>query len=295
MKEIFKKKFGLPQNGFQEPIDLQDVAIGFSVYKNREDVGFKSLFRIFIKSADLNKTENLKPVTVTASYGQETGDGLILSSSEFKRKRNWPIDLISEGEFFYDIQSHQFFYKAKEISGIKILEIVDGWHTKPTKPFYGLGIRTKLFLFHTVFTKFFSFFFSVFAGLQYLISGKKIRIFHNLTDPKNRISPIERHDLIVNRGKPIKIFEYEVEPWIAVLYCLIHLFIYSVFYFYDYRPEFIATIFKNNFLTTMYGIISLGLMNALLPNILKPNQVFMPVLLFFQSLYMRSAFKKFKI
>ncbi len=55
MKNEFKLKFNLPQNGFLEPVDLQDTQVGFSVYKERETKGFKSLFRVYIRNEDIEK------------------------------------------------------------------------------------------------------------------------------------------------------------------------------------------------------------------------------------------------
>jgi hypothetical protein len=296
MKDNFKLKFNLPSDGFLEPVDLQDTQIGFSVYKEREVTGFKSLFRVYIKDEELNKNGDKKPVIVSASYGKETENGITISSTEFERGRDWPIELISDGEYFYNVKTNDFFNeKNRIISAIDILKQVDKQHLKPTKRFMGIPIRTKLFLFHTVFSSSIAFMFNLIAGLQYLISGEKIHIFKNLVEPERFTTPYLPNNLESTRGKRIKIFEYEVEAWVAALYCSAHLFFYGLFYFYNYKPHWMVTIFTNSFLTTMYGIVSLGLANTLLPRILRSNKILNPFLRFLQSIYFKCAFKKFKI
>ncbi|MBP9866609.1 MAG: hypothetical protein KBC41_00835 [Candidatus Pacebacteria bacterium] len=296
MKNEFKLKFNLPQNGFLEPVDLQDTQVGFSVYKERETKGFKSLFRVYIRNEDIEKEYILKPVVVSVSYGKETENGITISSSNFKRGRDWPIELISEKDYFYNIKINNFFDKNnKIISGIDILKQVDIQHLKPTRPIAGISIRTKLFLFHGILASIIIFVFNIFSGLQYFISGKKIHIFENLTESKYYLNQSLKKDIVSTNGRGIKIFEYEVEAWVAALYCSFHLFIYGLFYFFNYKPAWLTNIFTNNFLTTMYGIVSLGLANTILPKILKANKIFYPILSFLQTLYFKCAFKKFKI
>ena len=138
-QEIFKNKFNLPQEGFLKPIDLVDTEVGFSVYKEREKKGFKSLFRVYIKNEILNNNDGIKPVIITAVYGKEEDNGITISSSAWKREINWPVELSSESDFFYNIQEHYFLYKNKKFDGIDILKKVDGRHTKTTKPLRDFG------------------------------------------------------------------------------------------------------------------------------------------------------------
>ena len=125
MKEKFKSLFSLPWGRFLGPIDLIDVAVGFSVYRTSDAAEFKSLFRVYIKNEEFNNQNSLKSVIATASYGKEApdGDGIVLSPNEYKRKSNWPIDLISEGDFFYNIENNKLYHKDKEIDGRRLLEI----------------------------------------------------------------------------------------------------------------------------------------------------------------------------
>lgn len=294
MKEQFKNNFGLPKEGFLEPIDLKDTEIGFSVYKTRAEEGFKSLFRVFIKNEDLSNVSKVKPVIVTASYGKESEDGIIVSSSEFKRKVSGPVDFISEGEFFYDTENNQLFFKEKKISGIDLLKEVDRWHLKPTRPIFGLGLRARLIWYHYILAWLFRLLFKFFAWIQYLFSGEKIKIFDNLKDLDSFVRSKTDTSLHTKEGELIDLFGYKIKPWIAVLYSTVHLAAYLLLYKYKYKPEWLLGIFKNNFLTLMYGIISLGFANTILSTILKWINL-KSLLKFIQSLFWSAATKKIPI
>lgn len=295
MKDKFKQLFNLPSNGFSTPIDLQDTEAGFSVYKEREQKGFKSLFRIYIKKSDFDKLDKLKSVTISGSYGKETSEGIILASNEFKRKVNWPIEFISEGEFFYNTENDKFYNKkGKEMSGMDLLLEADRLHTKPTKIINGAWLRIKLFWFNYLWAYIIKIIFGFLSGIQYLISGEKIRIFHNLTDPNKYSIPQTNRHLDSRKSELIDLWGYKVKPWIAVIYSIAHLTVYAILYEYDYKPMWLITIFKNNFLILMYGIITLGLANTILPSLLKPFDL-RNVLKFIQSFYLKFAFRKIKI
>ena len=290
MKEKFKAHFKLPINGFLEPMDLKDTRIGFSVYKTGFADGFKSLFRVYIQDDELDKVRSRKSIIVTASYGKESDNGIILSSNTFKRKLNWPVDFISEGEFFYDIDGDRLYYRNKEITGLDMLNQANNWHTKTTKPFEGAWIRFKLFWFHFILASFWKLLFKILAIFQYFVSGEKIKIFHDLTKPQS----YQYQTLNVKKSELIDLWGYQVKPWIAGIYGFLHLTIYLIFYNYDYRPLWLVVLFKNNFLTFIYGVVSLGLTNTLLPVIFQPIN-FKGLLKLIQTTHWNFAIKKVKI
>jgi hypothetical protein len=295
LQEIFKTKFDLPKNGFMEPVNLIDAEVGFSVYKIRKQEGFKSLFRVYIKNENLKSNGNIKPITISASYGKEDKDGIVISSTGFKRKLNWPVELKSEDDFFWDIKTYDFLDKKGEtVSGIYILNEIDKLHTKSTKTISGFRIRTKIWYFQMLTPFLIKIIFDFISSLQYLISGKKIHIFSGIREPENQTG-FSHDPMSIKRGQKIKIFEYEVEAWIAVLYCIAHLLFYSVFYLLNYWPSYLIIIFKNNFLTLTYGIVSLGIANAILPKLLGQNNLLISLLEIIQKLYFKSASKKIKI
>ena len=265
-KEEFKSQFKLPSDGFLNPIDLIDTEIGFSVYKNRSQKGFKSLFRVFIKNEDLKNSKTLKPLIITASYGKETENGIVISSSEFERGINWPIELISNDEFFYNIEDKRFFYKNKEISGPDILKKIDEQHTKPTKLIKGLPLRVKL----AFWRKWIAFLPVIFIWLLYLVSGDKIT--KNLWERKAGERSINDKTFKEPKEKEsskLDIFGYHASQWAVTLYSILHLVLFGLVRVFDIQLVFLSNIFANNFLIVMYVIPTLGFIDYLLPRLIK--------------------------
>lgn len=291
IRDIFKTKFELPRGGFYEPVDLQDTELGFSVYKDQKHLGrddFKSIFKVYIRKDDFKKEGDKKPVTITVSYGRKTGDGIIVNTSDFsdfKRELNWPVELISRDDFFYNINTHDFYHGEKIISAARVLDLINEWHIKPTKKYKGFWLRMKMRFFHTILSGILKILFYIVSGIQYLASGEKVNFYFKVEDsvtPKNKL------------GKKIKIFEYEVELWIAVLYSIFHLLIYSIFFLYNFWPSFLINIFHNGFLTVIYTIVSLGFADAVLSKL--PKVYFTRGLLsFIQEKYYEMISKEIKI
>lgn len=286
VREIFKQKFNLPRDDFLEPIDLIDVGIGFCVYKEQKDLkreDFKSVFKIYIKDKDFKIEGDKKSITITASYGKKTEDGLISYSSGpdgFKRDINWPVDLISTEEFFYDIKTYDLSNKNRTISGEYLLNLINELHLKSTKPFKGIVFRIRLSIFNAL-SKILLY---LISSIQYLMSGEKADFN---TKYNNTISPVNE------RGKNIKIFGCEVEIWIAFMYAFLHLISYIFCFYFNYRPQFITTIYNNNFLTIMYVILTLTITNNILSNM--PRIHFKKLLLAIQEMSFKIISKGIKI
>jgi len=125
LNEIFKNKFELPKDNFSNSTDLNEIKIGFSVYRDQKNLkreGFKSLFHVYIKNEEFEKTGDLKPIIITAVYGKLSEQGLITYSDDFSIDGKWPVELISKNEFFYNIRTQDLLYKNEPISGFEILK-----------------------------------------------------------------------------------------------------------------------------------------------------------------------------
>jgi len=302
VKEIFKNKFNLPQEGFLQPIDLIDVDVGFSVYKDRYEKEFKSLFRVYIDNKDYGNENSKKPVVVTAVYGKTNEDGgITVYSSGWKRSNNLPIELISEKDFFYDIKTNDFLYNNKIINGIEILKKVDGWHMKTTKPIRGFWLRFKLVWFHSILAFFVKLIFDIFSIVRYFISGQKARIFDRI---KNNPDSPNKVDMNVFFGKtyigepevPMKIFDYMVPVRVALLWSLFHLFFYTLFYFLQYYPIYLKIIFTNGFLIIVYGVASIIIFNKTLKFIYESKiSTIDNLLVFIQNRHLKLKYRKIKI
>ena len=266
MNEGFKVQFNLPRDGFEQPIDLTDTKIGFSVYKKGVKEGFKSLFRVYIKDKDLEKTENRKQIVVNAVYGREDGHGITISSTDMKRGLSWPIELISYDEYFYDINTKNFFYRNKQISAFSILKRANDLHYKPTKPIVGLFLRIKLYFWR----EFVTYIPLIFIWLLYLVSGDRIEknIWTRVVEERTTKTQITK-DFKEKDSKKLNIFGYQASQWAVMLYCIAHLAAYLIAKVCKIEWSIVIGIFANSFLIVMYVIPTLGFIDFLVPRIFK--------------------------
>lgn len=298
--EKFKAKFGLPQHGFSTPIDLEDIGLGFSTLKDRQEPEFKSLFHVYITQQNCVKPEALKPVTVTVAYGKATTDGIITGSTEFKRKLNWPIGINFDNEFFYNTQSEKFYYQGKEIDGIDILKKADQVHMTTTRFFAGLGLRTQMAFFNVFLAFIIKLFFYLVATIYQLISGIKASIYDfNLNKLLSRRAELDMsYKPETASSKPISIYGYDVKKEIAFSYSVLHLLVYAYLYKRNIKPAWVLEIFQDGFLTLMYALTSLGIINIILSGLFKlvsSVKVFLFILTSLQDLYIKSLARKPKL
>lgn len=255
-----KAKFDLPREGFLEAVELQD-AVGFSVYKIQKP-GFRSLFRVYVKSDSLKDQDRL-PLVLTASYGKVEGNGIIVASSSWKRGWYWPIELISRDEFFYDIHLDKLLWKRREIPGLELLRKINTLHTRP-----GLIFWLKSFLFRTVIPTI-----PIFVIVFYeLISGNEFeesiwRMYLEEKTLKRNVSKVyaEKEE----ESRKLNIFGYQASRRSVFVYSIIHILIYFYIEEKDLNIEFVSDLLSSNLLTILYVIPTLGFFDRGLPEVLR--------------------------
>jgi len=297
--EEFKKKFKLPFEYSTQPIDFINGGFGFSFLKNYPNNNdYASLFKIYIRKEEVSSNSYLKTIEASVSYGKKDKEGetegIILSSSSEKIKGLFdPIDLISFDDFSCNFLTEEFFCKNERIEAEEILKILDKWHQKTTT-FFGIPLVIRLFWFHYLLAWFWKRIFEIFSILQYFVSGEKIKIFYNLFDPSKSFNSNLENKLETDKSVLIDLWGYQVKSWIASIYALLHLGGYFALYHFNKKPLWLSIIFNNNFLTLMYGIVSLGMANTLLPIVFKSIN-FKNLLKQIQSCYIDSISKKIEL
>lgn len=268
----FRDQFDLPFDGFLAPTDFIDGGFGFGVLKNRPN-NYVSMFKVSIDQKKLEESEPIKPITITASYGRKTEDGVLLSSSNEKIKGILdPIDLISLDEFFYNTATREFFFKEpkQKYGAADILRYINELHEKPTKPVQGFALRVKLIFWHIVIAGLVKIFSNALAWLLYVSSGTTVsmNIWNRIVFP-DRIAENADVERKFKEAERKEILGYKASPWVIVFFCSVHLVLYFLFLILGFRPGFLVAMFKNNFLTIIYVVISLSFVEVLLPKILK--------------------------
>ncbi len=272
-KQKFIDKFSLQKFGLSEPVAFSD-AFGFSTSKERDQNGltFISIYKYYIKEKDLNVNNTKKPIIISVSYGEKEKDGTVrLSPTSIKRRINWPIDLLSTDEFFYDFKEDQFYFKNEKITSEKIVEKIEFLHTKPTKLLRGSVFLIRLLFWRVLVTNLFKFLYYLLIKFLYVISGtkttKSIWLVTINRDRPGEDKSVQKESFAEEK---IKIFGYYASAWSVVVYAVLHLSAYALWYFFlSLESNFIQNIFSNGFLTIMYVIPSLVFFERLVPKFIE--------------------------
>lgn len=292
-KQLFIKQFNVQDKGFSIPVPFIN-GFGFSTSKERLNgkYTFISLYKFYINEKEFKNKNILKLITITVSYGEKQEDGSIrLSPLSIKRKLNWPIDLLSADEFFYDIKNSKFYYKNQETTADNIIKKIERLHTKPIRFLTGLLLRSKLFFWRIVVTNLFKFLYYILIKILYIISGinttRSIWLINMSRDSVQDNKDIKIEEFAKNE---INIFGYKSSAWSVVAYSIIHFSLYAIWYFHsDVNNIFIQNIFSNTFLTITYVIPSLVIFERLIPSLIKL------LIKYTGLLFHKTSFKRVKI
>jgi len=293
----FIKKFN-NGNGFYD-YKLFTEGDGFSIKKdlNRADDN-TSLLKFYILD-DLKHPGSRKPIIISASYGKKLEESILIRD---KTKISDPIDLTSKDEYYYNVKSDKLYKGEEEISASELLNGIYTEHIKPTKLIKGVWLRTKIVFWRIIMKRFFSYISIFLHYFLYIITSDKYSYEPIMEEEilNNKIISSRFEDMIgrkkkedmkehFEKGKKINIFGYEASRWIIIFYSILHLLLYIIFKYKNWYLMIITTIFRNNFLTLVYVISSLWVMEIVIPTI------FRKLIKFTSLVSWNSSIKKIKI
>lgn len=272
-KNQFINHFSLKEQGFSDPVPFSD-GIGFSIAKERQQNGytFVSIYKFFFEKDDLESNTEKKPIVISVSYAEKLNDGTLrLSPLSIKRRVNWPIDLSSTDEFFYNPSLNKFYFKSNEITAIDLVKKIESLHIKPTQPLRGSILIFKLFFFRFIITNLFKILYYALIKLLYCLAGtnttKSIWLVNITRDKFDEEKEIKKESFAEEK---IDLFGYHASAWSVVVYAILHISLYALWYFYfNFNSNFIKSVFSNAFLTMAYVIPSLVFFERIIPNILE--------------------------
>lgn len=292
----FIKNFNFAlRKDYLEPTPLNDVKFGFSVIKKMQPSGYGSIFYIYLKNDELENNKEKKSLHIRTTYGnliEEEGRKFIQRTSETEKnieKVIGPIDFTSDNDFFYDIKENQFYQKDKKITPDELLDKIYQIHIKPTRFFKGFIIRLRLFIWRVLIIFLVKLISDVFQCLLFLISGTKFDDIYTRIFSANKIDNISQNSNKFKEPEKGDLFGFKAPLWPITFFCAFHFIFYVIFWLKNYKSEFIVTILENNFLTVIYTILFLVILERFLPKILKflINKT--------SQLYFNLSFKRIKI
>lgn len=276
--EKFKNIGG--KNGFYGFTPYTDGR-GFSIKRdlNNKDSDNTSLLKFYIQDDD-QEIKAKKSIRISATYGKKAGDGVSLR--DFTKTISGPVDLLSKDEYYYDTSSDTLFSDKKEISPADLVVDIYSDHIKPTKPILGIWIRTKIFFWRVVLNKISGYTAKFFHYVLYAITGDKYSYGASLKEEvlNNKIISHASGDFIgrkknrkmkdnLEESPKFDLLGYKTSRWVIIAYSILHLVLYVVLININFKPLILTTIFRNSFLTLIYVILSLWILETLVPKILK--------------------------
>ena len=267
--KIFIEQFHVKQNGFFDLTSLTDVGIGFvakKMLKPNDHKNFSSI-EIYIPKTIYNEKTTKKLLTINAIYGKKTEYGGI--TLRLNPRLDEPIDLSFADEYYYDISTKEFFKRNKKIEASKIINEVYEKHIQSTKPVRGFLVRNKIRFYRVFLYTLFKYLAITFSSLLKLISGEIYE--YSFSDHINyKINPeIEKNKVKEEKAKEISFLGYKATPECIMFYSIFHFIFFGASYYYDKKPDFLVKIFNNPFLTLIYVMLSLIIIDKKLPIILK--------------------------
>lgn len=274
----FIGKFNLNKFGFTDVAPFSDGGIGFSARKSFKGNNiYKTQLSIFVYvESQVSKNSNRKPLIIHATYGEPTEGGIRIRSNP---KISDPIDLESRDSYFYDVETGEFYKKNKKTCAEKIIDEIYSKHIKSTQIVRGLWLNFKILFWKFFLRSLFSHTSKFFCWMLCIISGDKYSyepFFEEETLNgkiiKSRFRPPVE---ITNQGEKVRenfeesskidFFNYKVRHWPIVFYSILHGIMYIIFMLKSYKPLIITAIFKNNFLTVIYVIVTLWFLETIVP------------------------------
>lgn len=297
----FIKSFNLDKEGFTDLTPFIDCTLGFSVKKKGvAEKDYVSLIHVLVSDKVLHDDKiQPKPLIVSATYGRKTLEGIAMRRSEEFNVHD-PIDVEFPNEFFYDLHTKTFYRFNKKVEAEYILKRVYAKHIKTTKPIKGLITRFKI-RFWWFFTKnVINFVTRIFYCTLFLISGNRYEYEPLLQETKlngkivssawpTRVISTREPKEKKEDAKKFQFLQYDASFWSIVFYSVLHMIFYVFFMHINYKPKMLATIFENNFLTLIYVIISLFIIEFVLPKFL------MQIIKHLSTLSSYSAHKKINL
>lgn len=274
LKDKFLDKFDLVKFGFDDVTPYTDGSTGISARKVFNPSKNDHISQISFYLSDNETVSGRRQVIAHATYGKisRDGEGITIRS---KIKLTDPVDVDSYDDYSFDIETGELYRKNKKISADELVTEIYGDHVKSTKPLKGLFLRFRMFFWRMFMHWVFEIFSKISYYSFYFISGNRYLYApffeeETLNDVviKSRIRDVKIKDEI-KKAKKVKFLSYEADYWPIIFYSTIHAILYSILMYKNYKPIFITTILKNNFLTIVYVILSLWVLEVVMPKLLK--------------------------
>jgi hypothetical protein len=271
IRKAFLAKFsrGLKSYGFDILVPFNEPEVGLSFKKKLRNDGYISL----IKLAVLDDGEpRRRKLFASTTYGKDNGSSIEIRSLE-NTKRDDPVDLDFNDEFYYDPKTNQIYHGLKKISPLELLNEVYGKHIKPTRTLAGLLLRVRFWFWRYFLRDLVELLSKITKTILFIISGTHYSYdaFFEGTEWADRYASPQGGGKENSKGgeEKLNFLGYKAKRWPILFYCSLHLSAYLLCSIFDFKPHIIVVLLQNNFLTLVYVVVSISLVESVIPDSLK--------------------------
>lgn len=271
IRKSFLAKFsrGLKTHGFDSPVPFHEPEVGISFKKKLKDDDYVSLIKLAVLDDGEPRRNNL---FASATYGKDNGSSIEIRSLE-NTKLDDPVDLVFNDEFYYDPVAKQIYHGKKKISPLQLLNEVYGKHIKPTRTLAGFLLRVRFWFWRYFLRDLIEIFGKIAKVVLFVISGTRYSYdaFWEGTELADSYANPEGDGKEKSKGgeEKLNFLGYKAKRWPILFYCSLHLGAYMLCSLFDIKPHIIVVLLQNNFLTLVYVVVSISLIESVIPDSLK--------------------------
>lgn len=261
---------------------LNDTDYGFSIQRNYSEKIKRKLKSkknecvclIYLWLDEKKLSNNIIPIIVKIVIFR---NGKVPASENYFYKINKkiirPINIISQDGFFYDKKNHLFLNRKKvKISANEILDNLYNQHIKIYSLLKGLPIKIKIFV-QILILLTLKILIELLNAIFNLIKGKKIIELKRAEFARNINSKYiqnenDKYEIAQESKDSIKFFYFKTSKRAVIIFCVINIVLYVLFLCFNYKPAWIQIILKYNLLSICYVIVSIIIIDHLLPNLI---------------------------
>jgi len=271
--ESFAQAFDLERHGYSPPTFFEKGQFGFSTLKEPDfplkgvvvpdDGRLVTLIHVAIEEEDLASDKPKKPIYCRMQFVRERQGRFMVDEAMLKQIKNRPIDLISTDEYFYDTAAQIFFRGNTQIEARQFLDELYRIHKKAAMNLRGLRLRTSVRL-QNLSVSALEGTAKAWAYVHKLIYDEKVEYNPILIAFPEKTGTTSQTGEIKKEGKKLPFFGYDANVNLIVAYCVIHLAVYLYLFYFNLFPLILRQIFTNNFLTVLYVIVTLAILETIL-------------------------------
>lgn len=229
---------------------------------------FVFVYLLVSEKSERFNDKKLYPIELESRLVEKKDESYYICEKDFKNKILTEIK--SSKEIYFHPYNKNFYYKNKK-RYLSSKELIQYFYNLQFHP--NLYIKIKIFVVRTAILKLAKLSSKLLEGILFLVSGEKIAYEYEarfiFTDKLKIDGGLIKPTTSTSVIQIPLLGGYQAPKWVVFSYFLLHLLVFFIFYYLNFKPLLIKTIFKNNFLLICYLVSTFVIYQSLVLNMLK--------------------------